>query len=190
MNHQDNNRSLCFKNHKIDLAKIVWGMKKQDVSRVLDYKNDRESKDVIGYTVQDGLKFDGNQYDADMLFFFTNNELYKISILLDVVFEDGSGGIYYQTIKEILGKMYGRFSQKIIPGKIFTCWTTSCSKINLVMSDEYYTLRKELSIFRVKRRLSADFYDSPPDKLIRIILEVELMGSGRLEVDHLELMNG
>lgn len=171
MSHHDGNRGLCFKNHKIDLANLEWGMNKQDVTRVLDYKNYRESKNVIGYTVRNGLEFDGNQYDAVLLFSFENNKLHNTSILLDMVFDDGSGGIYYQTIKEILDKMYGQSIQNMIPGKVLTFWTTSCSKINLVMSDEYYTLRKELSIFGVKRRLSADFYDSPPDKLIRIVLE-------------------
>ncbi len=171
MSHHDNHRGLCFKNHKIDLAKIEWEMNKQDVGRVLDYKKYRENKDVIGYAVRDGLEFDGNQYDAVLLFFFVNDKLYKISILLDVVFDDGSGGICYRTIKEILGKMYGQSIQNELPGKTFNGWTTSCSIINLVMSDEYYTLRKELSIFGVQRRLSADFYDSPADKLIRIILE-------------------
>jgi hypothetical protein len=177
MSHHDKKRGLCFKNHKIDLAKIEWDMSKQDVSRVLDYKKYRENQDVIGYAMRDGLEFDGNQYDAAMLFFFMNNKLHEISILLDVAFDEGSGGIYYQTIKEILGKMYGQPIQKKIPGKILNCWTASCSKIKLVMSDEYYTLRKELSIFGVKRRLSADFYDSPPDKLIRIILEKNLRQS-------------
>lgn len=174
MSQNEKNRGVWFKNHKIDLAKIEWGMNKQDVNRVLDYKGYRENKDVIGYTVREGLEFDGNQYDAVLLCFFERKKLHQISILIDEVFDDGSGCIYYQTIKEILGKVYGQFSQKRIPGKILTCWETSCSKISLVMSDEYYTLRKELSIFGIKRRLSADFYDSPPDKLVRIILEKNL----------------
>lgn len=171
MSHHDENRGLCFKNHKIDLTNIEWGMNKQDVSRLLGYKSHRENKNVTGYTVRNGLKFDGNRYDAVLLFTFVNNELHKVSILLDVVFDDGSGGICYQTIKEILCKIYGQSIPEKNPGKVLTSWATSCSKINLVISDEYYTLRKELSIFGVKRRLSADFYDSPPDKLIRIVLE-------------------
>ena len=174
MSHYDKNRGLCFKNHKIDLTNIEWGMNKQDVIRVLGFKSYRENKNVIGHTVRDGLEFDGNQYDAVMLFTFVNNNLHKTSILLDVVFDDGSGGIYYQIIKEILCTIYGQSSHKKNQGKIITSWTTSCSIINLVLSDEYYTLRKELSIFGIKRRLSADFYDSPSDKLIRIVLEKNL----------------
>lgn len=149
-------------------------MNKEDVKRLVDYKNYRENKDVIGYTVDDGLEFDGDLYDTVLLFFFNSNKLFKISILLDVVFDDGAVGICYQTIKEIFGRIYGPSSQKNYPGKMHTCWATNCSKINLIMSDEYDTLKKELSIFGVRRRLSADFYDSPPDKLIRIILEKNL----------------
>ena len=36
MNHQDNDRGICFNFHKIDFTKLKWGMQKEDVRHLLE----------------------------------------------------------------------------------------------------------------------------------------------------------
>jgi len=169
MNLQDKNKGPCFKNHKIDFSKIEWGMKKKDVKRI--YTPNYENNHAAEHYIEDGLEFDGDLFDAEIIFFFENDGLYRVSILLDVAFTEEASDFYHKKIKDVLGKMYGQPTQESNDVNINIFEVTEFSIVNLQVSTEYHLLRIERTLFGFNPRLSADFYDSPPDKLIRIIIE-------------------